>query len=41
MDHFSDAQQIAAEIPGSAFAKAVAKTVARVSGVRQQAEAPR
>ena len=30
MDHFSDAQQIAAEIPGSAFASAVAETAARV-----------
>jgi glycosyltransferase A (GT-A) superfamily protein (DUF2064 family) len=41
MDHFSDAQQIAAEIPGSAFAKMVAKIVASVSGVRQRPEAPR
>jgi glycosyltransferase A (GT-A) superfamily protein (DUF2064 family) len=41
MDHFSDAQQIAAEIPGSAFAKAVAKTTARVPGSRQKAKAPR
>jgi glycosyltransferase A (GT-A) superfamily protein (DUF2064 family) len=41
MDHFSDAQQIAAEIPGSAFAKAVAETAARVPGARQKSEAHR
>jgi glycosyltransferase A (GT-A) superfamily protein (DUF2064 family) len=41
MDHFSDAQQIAAEIPGSAFAKAVAETAARVPGSRQKSEAHR
>ena len=41
MDHFSDALQIAAEIPGSAFAGAVAQTAARVQRPRQEAEALR
>jgi glycosyltransferase A (GT-A) superfamily protein (DUF2064 family) len=36
MDHFSDALQIAAEIPGSAFAKAVAESAARVPRPRQE-----
>jgi len=40
MDHFSDAVKIAAEIPGSAFAEAVAETAARVKRPRQEAEAP-
>ncbi|BCW70831.1 DUF2064 domain-containing protein [Arthrobacter sp. NicSoilB8] len=39
MDHFSDALQIAAEIPDSAFAEAVAETAARVPRPRQEAEA--
>ena len=40
MDHFSDAQQIAAEIPGSAFAEAVAESAGPVPGPRRS-EAPR
>jgi glycosyltransferase A (GT-A) superfamily protein (DUF2064 family) len=36
MDHFSDALQIAAEIPGSAFAKAVAESAARVPRTWQE-----
>ncbi|RKR13737.1 TIGR04282 family arsenosugar biosynthesis glycosyltransferase [Arthrobacter oryzae] len=39
MDHFSDALQIAAEIPGSAFAEAVAQTAAWVKRPRQEAQA--
>ena len=39
MDHFSDALQIAAEIPGSAFAEAVAETAGRVPRPRHEAEA--
>jgi uncharacterized protein len=41
MDHFSDALQIAAEIPGSEFAYAVAETAERVQSSRQSAEALR
>lgn len=41
MDHFSDALQIAAGIPGSEFACAVAETAARVQGSLQSAKAPR
>ncbi|WP_427007913.1 TIGR04282 family arsenosugar biosynthesis glycosyltransferase [Pseudarthrobacter sp. H2] len=41
MDHFSDALQIAAEIPGSGFACAVAETAARVRGSLQSAKALR
>jgi glycosyltransferase A (GT-A) superfamily protein (DUF2064 family) len=41
MDHFSDALQIAAEIPGSEFAYAVAETAARVRGSLQSAKAQR
>ena len=40
MDHFSDALQIAAEIPGSAFAEAVTQTAVRVQRPRHEAEAP-
>ena len=39
MDHFSDALQIAAEIPGSAFAEAVAETAGRVPRPWPKAEA--
>jgi glycosyltransferase A (GT-A) superfamily protein (DUF2064 family) len=39
MDHFSDALKIAAEIPGSAFAQAVAQTAVRVQSPPQEAEA--
>jgi uncharacterized protein len=41
MDHFSDALQIAAEIPGSAFAGAVAKTAGRLRNSRHSTEALR
>lgn len=41
MDQFSDALQIAAEIPGSAFAEAVAETAHKVQIPRQKAERPR
>jgi glycosyltransferase A (GT-A) superfamily protein (DUF2064 family) len=39
MDHFSDAQQIAAEIPGSGFAQAVAQTTGRLQSPPQIAQA--
>jgi glycosyltransferase A (GT-A) superfamily protein (DUF2064 family) len=39
MDHFSDALQIATEIPGSGFACAVVETAARVRGSLQSARA--
>lgn len=38
MDHFSDALQIAAAIPGSAFAQSVAQTTGRVQSPPQIAE---
>lgn len=41
MDRFSDARQIAAELPGSRFACAVAEAADRVPGFRHRAEAPR
>ena len=39
MDHFSDARQIAAELPGSEFACAVAEAADRMQGSRQSAKA--